>query len=664
MMSHPDRLPVRHQGPRPARRRVLRRREQEQGGLIAGRRRSGPVRPHGPSSSSRSRRPSPRAARRASARRARADRRSRRGRRPGDRRRPVRLRPPLVRGRVDRRDRPRCAARAGSRARGVIEGGPRDGERVAVDPADPCEACAECRAGRGRLCAAMRFAGQAPTDGALRTRIAWPASPVRADPGVDRGRRGAAARGAGRSRSTRSISRGSRSTMVRRAGAPCPAAGLRAGVYGAGPIGLVLIRALRAAGRPRDRRHGPARRIAWRPRRRREPRRRSGRRTACRTRPPRSRSTSRSSAPAPTTRSTRPCGPSSPADECSCVGIPARRPQRVPGVRRAAQGARAAARAPDGGAGPRAGRRARGRGPRLARRAGQPPVRPRGRRRRVRELAQQGGAEDRRRAWQGSADGPHGRDARPARSAVLEAADARVVVRPEEGGGSARSIVGGRELLVDERPAGAHPLGQLSDGAVGGPGPARPVHVRRPPHTSCRSGCRPTRSTASCTTGRGGRVGPDAIGIELDERWPFRGRAEQRFALDEDGLSMTLVARGGRADAGVRRLAPVVPALARGWRAPTRLVRRRGDARPRRRGHAQRRARRRRPPGRGTTRSPASPSRPCSSGASELRLEVSSTCRGGSCTRCPRTRCASSRRAGRLTRANVSADDRGAGLRR
>ena len=36
-------------------------------------------------------------------------------------------------------------------------------------------------------------------------------------------------------------------------------------------------------------------------------------------------------------------------------------------------------------------------------------------------------------------------------------------------------------------------------------------------------------------------LGPDAIGIELDERWPFRGRAEQRFALDEDGLSMTLV---------------------------------------------------------------------------------------------------------------------------
>src|SRR5690349_17961956 len=33
---------------------------------------------------------------------------------------------------------------------GVIEGGPRDGERVAVDPADPCGACGECRAGGGR----------------------------------------------------------------------------------------------------------------------------------------------------------------------------------------------------------------------------------------------------------------------------------------------------------------------------------------------------------------------------------------------------------------------------------------------------------------------------------------------------------------------------------
>ena len=42
---------------------------------------------------------------------------------------------------------------------GVIEGGLRDGERVAVDPAVPCEACAECLAGRCGLCAAMRFAG-------------------------------------------------------------------------------------------------------------------------------------------------------------------------------------------------------------------------------------------------------------------------------------------------------------------------------------------------------------------------------------------------------------------------------------------------------------------------------------------------------------------------
>src|SRR4051794_14689050 len=57
---------------------------------------------------------------------------------------------------------------------GVIEGGPRDGERVAIDPADPCEACDECLAGRGRLCTRMRFAGLAPDDGGLRTRIAWP----------------------------------------------------------------------------------------------------------------------------------------------------------------------------------------------------------------------------------------------------------------------------------------------------------------------------------------------------------------------------------------------------------------------------------------------------------------------------------------------------------
>ena len=57
---------------------------------------------------------------------------------------------------------------------GRIESGPRAGERVVADPADPCLACSVCLAGKPHLCAALRFAGHGSTDGALRTLLAWP----------------------------------------------------------------------------------------------------------------------------------------------------------------------------------------------------------------------------------------------------------------------------------------------------------------------------------------------------------------------------------------------------------------------------------------------------------------------------------------------------------
>ena len=116
----------------------------------------------------------------------------------------------------------------------VIEGGPRDGERVAVDPADPCGRCDPCRHGQGHLCASMRFAGQAPTDGALRTRMAWPASRCVALPA-----------------SIADVEAPLLEVLGIALHAIDIAAiepGMTAGVYGAGPIGLVLIRALRASG--------------------------------------------------------------------------------------------------------------------------------------------------------------------------------------------------------------------------------------------------------------------------------------------------------------------------------------------------------------------------------------------------------------------------------
>lgn len=62
----------------------------------------------------------------------------------------------------------------GHECAGVIESGTRKGERAAIDPAIPCGRCEFCEEGKPNLCAALRFAGHAPQDGALRSRIAWP----------------------------------------------------------------------------------------------------------------------------------------------------------------------------------------------------------------------------------------------------------------------------------------------------------------------------------------------------------------------------------------------------------------------------------------------------------------------------------------------------------
>ncbi len=117
---------------------------------------------------------------------------------------------------------------------GVITGGSRDGERVAVDPASPCEQCEWCRSGRSRLCSTMRFAGQAPTDGALRTWLTWPATRCLPLPDTIADPEAALLEVLGIAIHTIDL-----------AGIE---PGMTAGVYGCGPIGLVLIRALRAAG--------------------------------------------------------------------------------------------------------------------------------------------------------------------------------------------------------------------------------------------------------------------------------------------------------------------------------------------------------------------------------------------------------------------------------
>ena len=62
----------------------------------------------------------------------------------------------------------------GHECAGVIESGARRGQRVAIDPAQTCGRCEFCEAGNVNLCAALRFAGHAPQDGAMRPYLAWP----------------------------------------------------------------------------------------------------------------------------------------------------------------------------------------------------------------------------------------------------------------------------------------------------------------------------------------------------------------------------------------------------------------------------------------------------------------------------------------------------------
>lgn len=116
----------------------------------------------------------------------------------------------------------------------VIASGPRAGQRVAVDPADPCGTCPPCRGDEPHLCLDQRFAGHSTTDGALRSRLAWPERLCHSVPDdlVD-----------------------VEAALLEPLGVALHAATLgrlgdaeRVGVFGCGPIGLLLVQVLRAAG--------------------------------------------------------------------------------------------------------------------------------------------------------------------------------------------------------------------------------------------------------------------------------------------------------------------------------------------------------------------------------------------------------------------------------
>lgn len=62
----------------------------------------------------------------------------------------------------------------GHEAAGAIVGGPRDGERVTVNPLVTCGACPACKAGRDNLCPTRQIISMPPREGAFAERIAMP----------------------------------------------------------------------------------------------------------------------------------------------------------------------------------------------------------------------------------------------------------------------------------------------------------------------------------------------------------------------------------------------------------------------------------------------------------------------------------------------------------
>ena len=117
---------------------------------------------------------------------------------------------------------------------GVIASGARRGERVVIEPANPCGGCDVCQAGSSNLCQQVAFCGHYPTPGGLSTYLAWPQDLLIPVPETIAGDNVALLEPLGIALHALDLGHFR--------------AGMTAGVYGCGPIGLLLIRALRAAG--------------------------------------------------------------------------------------------------------------------------------------------------------------------------------------------------------------------------------------------------------------------------------------------------------------------------------------------------------------------------------------------------------------------------------
>jgi aldose 1-epimerase len=121
---------------------------------------------------------------------------------------------------------------------------------------------------------------------------------------------------------------------------------------------------------------------------------------------------------------------------------------------------------------------------------------------------------------------------------VLEAGGVRAIVLPGDGGRLGSVTVDGAELLMTHGSGpidwGSYPMapwaGRVRHGRFGFGGVEHRLPITLAPH-----------AIHGVVYDRPWTVlGPDAIAIDLDERWPFRGRVTQRFVVDEDGLEVAM----------------------------------------------------------------------------------------------------------------------------
>lgn len=108
------------------------------------------------------------------------------------------------------------------------------GQRVAIDPAIPCGHCEFCEQGDPNLCANLIFAGQGRDDGALREWIAWSEKSLFPIPDSISDADGAMLEPLGIAIHTVDLAK--------------LKAGMTVGVFGCGPIGLLIIQMAKLSG--------------------------------------------------------------------------------------------------------------------------------------------------------------------------------------------------------------------------------------------------------------------------------------------------------------------------------------------------------------------------------------------------------------------------------